>query len=139
MLRECFRCNTGIQFHRDLFKYVGMDPDHLYPFVRDRPPPIMSVSYPPIHGHEVDQDVEAFGERGDYGTLTEEEEDLRDALCPMYDQLQLAWGWWLLEYLPMKVRSNKPDRWMLDTYTYVYFGLALDVSWEYVLMIFCAG
>lgn len=119
MIRECFRCNTGIQFHRELFKYIGMDPDHLYPFVRPRPPQITAASYPPISGEQVDQTVEPFGESGDWGTLTEEEEDVRDALCPIYDQLELAWGWWILEILPLKVKSNSPDRLVVDTFRYV--------------------
>lgn len=120
MIRECFRCNTGIQFHREMFKYVGMDPNHLYPFVRPRPPPILSYSYPPIKNEDVDQKVEAFDETGDWGTLTEEEEDLRDALCPLYDQLKLAKGWWILEVLPLKVRSTRPDRSVVDTFRCVF-------------------
>lgn len=43
------------------------------------------------------------------GTLSEEEEDLADALCPIYDQLSLAKGWWILELLPMKQRFQNPQ------------------------------
>lgn len=42
------------------------------------------------------------------GMLTEEEEDLADALCPIYDQLSIAKGWWVLELLPMKLRYQNP-------------------------------
>lgn len=41
--------------------------------------------------------------------MSEEDEDLRDALCPLYDQLSLVPGWWLLEFLPMRHRVQKDD------------------------------
>ncbi|KAF8527210.1 hypothetical protein JB92DRAFT_3087166 [Gautieria morchelliformis] len=41
--------------------------------------------------------------------LSEEEEDLADALCPMYDQLRLAPLWWLLEGLPMGLDTQRYD------------------------------
>ena len=39
--------------------------------------------------------------------LTEEEEDLLDSLCPIYDQLDIAWGWWALELVPFKHRYQE--------------------------------
>lgn len=41
--------------------------------------------------------------------LSEEEEDLLDAVCPIYDQLSLAKAWWILEILPMVQRYQKDD------------------------------
>lgn len=43
------------------------------------------------------------------GALSEEEEDLADLLCPIYDQLSLAPGWWVLEVLPMTQRFQAKD------------------------------
>lgn len=43
------------------------------------------------------------------GMLTEEEEDLADLLCPLYDQLALAPGWWVLEVVPMTQRFQDPE------------------------------
>jgi len=40
---------------------------------------------------------------------TEEEEELLDALCPMFDQLELAPGWWILECIPINQRVQRPD------------------------------
>lgn len=40
---------------------------------------------------------------------SEEEEDMRDALCPIYDQLRLAPYWWVLELLPLKLRVQRDD------------------------------
>ena len=31
MVRECFRTNTGIRFHAELLKELGLDPAHLWP------------------------------------------------------------------------------------------------------------
>jgi hypothetical protein len=39
----------------------------------------------------------------------EEEEELHDALSPVYDQLSLAPWWWLLELLPLKRRFQRSD------------------------------
>ena len=58
-------------------------------------------------GQTLAEEVEA-----DYGEvvleMTEEEEEIRDALCPMFDTLQLAKMWWILEVLPMRQRVQKP-------------------------------
>lgn len=118
MIRECFKCETGIQFHRDMFKFIGMDPSTLYPFVVPRPPPVEAYNLTRHDQEHADQRVEEFDQSGDWGTLTEEEEDLRDALCPIYDQLQLAKWWWILEYLPLKVKSDEPDRSLTETWRY---------------------
>ncbi|KAF8572576.1 hypothetical protein K439DRAFT_1625686, partial [Ramaria rubella] len=37
------------------------------------------------------------------------EAELRDAACPVYDQLSLAPAWWVLEVVPMKERYQKSD------------------------------
>ena len=43
--------------------------------------------------------------------VNEAEEDLADALSPMYDQLDLAKYWWILEILPqtVKYQSSRND------------------------------
>ncbi|KAI8981358.1 hypothetical protein BD414DRAFT_549728 [Trametes punicea] len=96
MIRECFKTNTGIRFHGELLKRIGLDPAALHPIVMDRPPPLEpkatyleSVAPPVPH-------------------TTEEEHEVRDALSPIYDQLNLAKYWWLLEFLPMKARVRGP-------------------------------
>jgi len=40
---------------------------------------------------------------------TEEEEELLDSLCPMFDQLELSPGWWILECVPINQRVQRPD------------------------------
>lgn len=58
------------------------------------------------------------------GRLTEEEEDLADALCPIYDQLEIAKGWWTLELIPMMQRYQKPNNEWVDALVYVHFFIS---------------
>ncbi|KDR83174.1 hypothetical protein GALMADRAFT_56796 [Galerina marginata CBS 339.88] len=114
MIRECFKTNSGILFHTKGLAKTGLDPKALYPVVLPRPPALNSgVAYiesvpkvqPPLDDDDYDDDAvvaEAVQE-------TEEELDLKDALAPVYDQLNLSWWWWLLEFLPMKQRFQEGD------------------------------
>jgi uncharacterized protein (DUF2235 family) len=101
MIRECFKTGTGIMFDPKRLQEVGLDPGSLYPFVLPRPPhlPVGSVQ---IQSHSEPA-------KPDSHIGTEEDEELKDALTPMYDQLQLAWFWWILEILPIKQRYQKGD------------------------------
>ncbi|PBL00092.1 hypothetical protein ARMGADRAFT_1006349, partial [Armillaria gallica] len=94
MIRQCFLLNTGILFHREMLKPFGIEPSNLYPVVKPRPPPITSLPSP----SEASSD-----------TVCEETEDLKDALCPLYDQLSLVPAWWILELLPARIRYQKHD------------------------------
>lgn len=42
--------------------------------------------------------------------VSEEVEELDDAMCAKYDQLELRWGWWILEYWPTKHINQKGKR-----------------------------
>lgn len=92
MIRQCFLLNTGIIFHVELLKKIGLDPTSLYPVVKPRPPPISSI--PNVSSS---------------ASLSEEEEDIIDAHCPIYDQLVISPAWWILEYIPAKLRYQKSD------------------------------
>lgn len=107
MIRQCFIADTGIMFHKDTLFKVGLDPATLYPDVH-LPRPPMIFQDPKIHTIPVPEPAELKDDRkavvytdGD-SFVNEEEEDLADALCPMYDQLKLAKFWWILEWLPQK-------------------------------------
>jgi uncharacterized protein (DUF2235 family) len=130
MIRECFKTNSGILFHRSMFNKIGLDPDSLYPHVRERPPPIYQSPLPPLepgtpdslrrqtipHPPIIKDDptVIVYSDGGKF--VNEEEEDLADALCPMYDQLQIAPHWWILEVIPQILRYQKDedDEWTKD-------------------------
>ncbi|PIL31279.1 hypothetical protein GSI_05977 [Ganoderma sinense ZZ0214-1] len=96
MIRECFKKDTGIRFHAELLKDIGLDPASLHPIVKERPSALQ-----PDTPH-FDTVV------GPAPEVTEEEHEVRDALSPIYDQLALAPYWWLLEFLPMRTRYQGP-------------------------------
>lgn len=134
MVRECFKTNSGIIFHTELLREIGLDPSTIYPLVLPRPPALFDlaktqvVEEPPYtsffaklynffarsSGANVAQlDAQKI-------TFTnEEEEELRDALSPKYDQLSISWSWWILEILPMSVRYQKNDNQWMSTLKYV--------------------
>lgn len=114
MIRECFYANTGIQFHRESFKSIGLDPATLYPFVTPRSEPLK-----PLPSTVAELRASAHKSEASEATLTdeaqasplaastfqsEEDEELADAISPIYDQLKLAPAWWILEILPMRHR-----------------------------------
>ncbi len=39
----------------------------------------------------------------------EEHHELQDALSPIYDQLSLAWFWWILELIPFRQKYQRGD------------------------------
>ena len=61
--------------------------------------------------------------------VNEAEEDLADALSPMYDQLKLAKHWWILEMIPQKIKyqSGRNDL-MVTEIKYVRFIFFLSTQ-----------
>ncbi|KAH9960918.1 hypothetical protein BC827DRAFT_1206197 [Russula dissimulans] len=103
MIRQCFLVDTGIQFHRDAFKDVGLDPSSLFPFVLPRPAPLKPTR------SEVARIKSFHSAEPTDGTLvasvqasptaastfrTEEDEELVDSLA-----------WWVLEVLPLRKKG----------------------------------
>ena len=107
MIRQCFLANTGIMFHKDTFYKIGMDPSTIFPTILPRPPMIMQdpkVHPVPVPKPEVvrnDRKAVVYTDGGSF--VNEAEEDLADALSPMYDELMRAKYWWLLEMIPQKI------------------------------------
>ncbi|KAJ6541648.1 hypothetical protein B0H19DRAFT_959195 [Mycena capillaripes] len=105
MIRQCFLLETGILFHADMLRLVGMDPDTLYPRVLARPPPLLKSP----------QESQSTGAMKTAGSVaecdfkSEEEEDLVDALSPINDELKRRKIWWILEILPQKLRFQEND------------------------------
>lgn len=105
MIRQCFLANTGIRFHPELLRGAGIDPASLHPVVQERPEPLYWSPTTTTPNSTVQ-----------VGWPTEEEEDLADALSPIYDQLSLKKGWWSLEYVPMRHRVQlADDSWAMET------------------------
>jgi uncharacterized protein (DUF2235 family) len=137
MIRECFRTHTGIMFDTERLRGIGLDPTTLYPLPLPVPPPLStrgsrigrlalpwlhfrSASAPPKTGEPtIEQNDLGVDSHDSEGVLTqgsEVQEELHDAMAPLYDQLHLNWAWWLLELLPMKDRYQKSDNTWVSTF-----------------------
>lgn len=132
MIRQLFKLEIGILFHRNLFAKIGMDPEMLYP-VKPRPPPLYQfpkarsptgsansttkafVLPPP----EIVADDPAMIVYSDGGKFVNEElEDLADVTSPMYDQLRLSRAWWILEVIPQMLHyQDDEDDSLVQAYT----------------------
>ena len=126
MIRQCFILNTGILFHKHQFKNIGLDPDTLYPEVLPRPPlPNTKPDYPSLarrfdpplnFAKSYDDTIVKPVRGGREPFVNEEEEDMLDALAPMFDQLKLAKWWWVLECIPIRLRHQNDDgKWKTQT------------------------
>ena len=61
--------------------------------------------------------------------ISEEHEELRDALSPKYDQLKLKPFWWGLELIPVSMRYQRSDdQWVS------YIGYVCNGSFEFSLL-----
>jgi hypothetical protein len=133
MIRQCFILRTGILFHKNMFKDIGMDPDTVYPHVIPRPPAVPYTTECLAHKYD-----EPFNFAKNYKEtvkfkepfINEEEEDLLDSLAPIYDQLKMARGWWVLEVLPNKTHYQKEDDSWTHARGYVdsHFGRLASVA-----------
>lgn len=95
MIRQCFLLETDILFHRNLLPRVGLDPATLFPQV---------ISREELSRLAVD--VKARDVRG---FVSEEAEDIADALSSLNDQLKIQPSWWFLELIPSKLRYQMED------------------------------
>ncbi|KAK7020349.1 DUF2235 domain-containing protein [Favolaschia claudopus] len=124
MVRECFKMKSGIMFDCEGLRSIGLDPACLYPEVKPRPPALpvgnLRIRNIPTPEEEAKAKKEAalrsFPDHQELGNgasfvapMSEEELDLHDSLSPIYDQLSLAWFWWILEILPIRQRYQKGD------------------------------
>ncbi|CAK5265619.1 unnamed protein product [Mycena citricolor] len=109
MIRQCFVVRTGIMFHAEMLRMAGIDPDRLYPHVLPRPPPIM----PDPDDERMQGSTEIKGKViADRDFVSEEEEDLADAMTALNDELLRRRIWWFLEWFPQKLRfQEKNDTW----------------------------
>ncbi|KAI6102620.1 hypothetical protein EV401DRAFT_1875847 [Pisolithus croceorrhizus] len=118
MIREIFKADVGILFHRSMFEQIGMDPSTLYPHVIARPPAIFTIpaKADPKEPNDDDDDYAAIQCDPDGKFVSEELEDVCDALSSVYDQLKIAPYWWILEVLPQKLhyQRDQDDSWTRD-------------------------
>lgn len=122
MVRECFKTGTGIMFNTEGLRKLGLDPSTLYPFVTPRPPALQPRStlietipsvplkerilarFKKQKRHGLEKPTEHV-----FSVGSEEEEELKDALSPAFDQLKLQRFWWILELFPLTLRYQRGD------------------------------
>ena len=114
MIRECFKTHSGIIFNTEGMKDIGLDPATIHPVVLTRPPAISIdsihpkpfIQKPPKNPPTPEELAEITAQQLNQ---TEEQIELADALAPIYDVLELGWGWWILEVYPIKYRYQTSD------------------------------
>ncbi|KAG2144680.1 uncharacterized protein EDB93DRAFT_1087441 [Suillus bovinus] len=126
MIRELFKLEIGILFHRNMFTKIGIDPKTLYPVsaaMQPRPPPVYQSPPAPSSGVQkltikdratpppkvITDDPAMIVYSDGSAFVSEELEDLADATSPMYDQLRLAPAWWLLEVIPQMLHYQDDE------------------------------
>lgn len=123
-------------FNSEGLRGIGLDPATLYPVVAPRPPPLPldsgKIAKAPsqaipvrIHARltKKKRHPELYAGLHEAAAVpylgSEEDEELRDALSPIYDQLQLKPIWWLLEIIPLNLRYQRGDNEWVSTFGYV--------------------
>ncbi|KAJ7214996.1 hypothetical protein GGX14DRAFT_609977 [Mycena pura] len=111
MIRQCFLVDTGILFHADMLRLVGLDHTTLHPHVLPRPAPLLQLPRESQH-NTTQTSLPLVPAECDF--RSEEEEDLLDALTePVNDQLKHAKLWWILEILPQQLHfQDKANKWV---------------------------
>ena len=148
MVRECFKTNTGIMFKTESLREIGLDPGTVYPVVLPRPPALFDrvqaqvIEKPPStpffksvasvfrSAEEKNKARETNAEKRSAqlsAFVSEEDEELRDALSPKYDQLKMKKFWWILELLPVSIRYQKGDDQWVSYIGYVILVLSVHV------------
>jgi len=148
MVRECFKANTGIMFKTESLREIGLDPGTVYPVVLPRPAALFDrvqaqvvekPSSTPFFkrvasvfrsAEEKNKDRETHAEKRSAqlsAFVSEEDEELRDALSPKYDQLKMKKFWWVLELLPVSIRYQKGDDQWVSYIGYVFLALSVRV------------
>lgn len=130
MVRECFKTRTGILFRVQALREIGMDIDGLHPHVCPRPVACLNTEALKIRhiNEELTNQTDETQGQGQL-TMTEEEEDLHDALSPAHDRLQISRGWWVLEMLP---RTHK---YMLSNGSVSKYRQVLSANNGFILLI----
>ena len=133
MIRQCFLAKTGIQFYRKKFIPIGLDPATLFSEVLPRPKQLAPpASYEAELRGSTSPDSHHTPEAA-CNFISEEHEELLDALSPLNDTLG-TWltPWWFLEAAPF-IRykqdpndSKKSGTWSLFHW-YVFFSLILSL------------
>ena len=135
MVRECFRTETGILFHKDKFEDIGMDAASIYrqpldpaKAGSDRPNPrlltptekyrIETREKDPLPTNSLklfrDPRFQSLIEQLKHRRfLGEEEEELLDSVSAVYDELEIHRWWRIVEHLRLPYRYWDNNDWKI--------------------------
>jgi hypothetical protein len=129
MIRQCFLANTGIQFYREAFIPIGLDPATLFHKVAPRPKQLKPTASDVA---KLRASTQASPEAA-LTFISEEHEELLDALSPLNDKLGSWFSiWWPLEAVPFirytqdKNDPNNNSRWSAYRW-YVFFSVIVSL------------
>jgi uncharacterized protein (DUF2235 family) len=126
MIRQCFECNTGIIFDSAALAETGLDVHNVWPVYKKPTRPLIGPSpelieryfsgqLQPLHRRSTALGLGSKEEAEELNVadlLPEEAEDYFDARANVNDQLNEARGWWILEFIPIKLlKEIAPGRW----------------------------
>jgi hypothetical protein len=116
MVRECFKTGVGILFRRETFKRIGMDPGTLDPLFKQpkiiyhTPCSPAQCSSRPVKHQPDDEPIDPEEIYSDF--VSEELEDVADAISEAHDELEKAWFcnfWWILECTPQLIFYQRDE------------------------------
>jgi hypothetical protein len=146
MVREIFKAKAGIFFLTDRLYEIGLDPSTIFPVVRERPvskvvkeenkirepDPEEMATRPPMYRSWKTLPVKRSDplETGPAAMSgSEEDEELNDALSPVYDQMSIKKRWWFVEILPLPLsRQWHGLCWSTRPWSVAIGFLSLNVS-----------
>lgn len=149
MVRESFKANTGIMFKTESLREIGLDPATIYPVILPRPPALfdrvqtrvvekpsstpffkkVASVFRSAGKKNKDRETHAEKRRAQLSAfISEEDEELGDALSPKYDQLKIKKFWWILELLPVSIRYQKGDDQWVSYIGYVILVLPVHIG-----------
>jgi len=120
MIRETFRCRTGILWNIKALREIGLDASRLYPKVIT--PPIVNNGEPSTSLESSDLKIVDQKEVNGVPVNDELHPEYADAVSCAHDRLALNPLWWILEVLPIRGRKQLPHTNTWEEYTYVNFG-----------------
>ena len=69
----------------------------------------------PTSNSSYSESTSSLSSDNDAPSLPEDDEDIYDALCPVYDQLSLVKWWWILEFWPIhELKKDKAGEWIKE-------------------------
>jgi hypothetical protein len=145
MVREIFKTDAGILFLTDRLYEIGLDPSTIHPVVQKRPDHLPvgdekirepchdeRATRPPMYKawEKLPPTRRPLKTGPDAMSRSEEDEELKDALSPVFDEMCIKkWWWYFVEILPLPLsRQWHGLCWSTRVWSVAIGFLSLNVS-----------